>query len=71
MKTVFESNVGLDTAIVPIVSLERMSPMTLDQRDAVLSELEEIEVAMTGGAYETYSPELLKQRFLKVYNPSN
>jgi len=71
MKNAFESTGGLDTVIVPIVSLERLPRMTLAQGAALLSELEVIEAGMTAGAYETYSPEWLKQRFLRAYTLSD
>ena len=71
MNTVTESAEDRDTVIVPIVSLERMPRMTAKQRTAFLAELEEIEAAMKSGAYETYSPEWLEQRFLKIYKLSD
>ena len=48
-----------------------MPRMTAAQHIAFLAEVEVIEAAMNSGVSETYSPEWLQQRFLKIYKLSD
>ena len=68
MKATTESSNERDTIIVPMVSLEEMPGLTADEHAAVIAELEQIEAEMEAGAFQTYSPEWLRQRFLEIYN---
>jgi len=56
-----------DTVVVPVISLEEMPQLTDDERKRLISELKQTETAMKAGAFEVYSPQWLRQRFLKVF----
>ncbi len=62
---------GRDTVFVPVVSLEEMPQLTTGERKHLFAELEQTEAAKKAGAFETYSPEWLRQRFLKVFARSD
>jgi hypothetical protein len=51
-----------------MVSLEEMPHLTADEHAAVIAELQQIDAEMEAGAFQTYSPEWLRQRFLDIYN---
>jgi hypothetical protein len=60
-----------DRIVVPAVSLEEVPRLTDAERTQLISELEQTEKAMKAGAFQLYSPEWLRQRFLKIFAPSN
>jgi hypothetical protein len=57
--------------VVPVVSLEEVPQLTDAERTQLVSELEQTEKAMEAGAFQSYSPEWLRQRFLKIFAPSH
>ena len=62
---------GRDTVVVPVVSLEEMPQLTTGERKHLIAELEDTEAAMKFVAFESYSPEWLRQRFLNVFARSD
>jgi hypothetical protein len=60
-----------DRVVVPVVSLEEVPRLTDAERTQLISELKETEKAMKAGAFQLYSPEWLRQRFLKIFAPSH
>ena len=56
-----------ETVLVPVVTLEEMPRLTSDERNDLIAELDQIETDMKAGAFEVYSREWLRNRFLDAF----
>ena len=56
-----------EMVLVPVVTLEEIPQLTGDERTNLIAELDQIEADMKAGAFEVYSREWLRSRFLKAF----
>ena len=67
MTTTMHNSDQHDTILVPVMTFQEMPQVTAAHRNQLMAEFDQIEAEMKAGAFEVYSREWLRSRFLKAF----